>query len=77
MADMVFHSGKIMDQNGKNLIGAHIVANTPNNRGTISDFEGNFQIHGNEGEKWTIGHLGKENRTITLKKKDAICNLYT
>ena len=65
---MVFHSGSVKDLDGLPLIGAHIVMVGDVTKGTITDFDGNFQIEGMEGESYQIGHIGKKTRTITLKK---------
>lgn len=66
MTKTVFHSGKIVDQQGQPLIGAHIVLASDVTKGTITDFDGNFQVQGNEGDIYKIGHLGKFSQTIKL-----------
>jgi len=69
MSNNVVHRGKITDQQGNPLIGAHItLADNPFPKGTISDFSGNFRIDGFAGEQYNIGHIGKHSVKITLKK---------
>ncbi len=64
---MVIHNGHIKDQYGQPLIGAHIVLKGNPTIGTITDFDGNFQISGSEGQTYMIGHLGKKATEVTLK----------
>ena len=84
MDKTVFHSGKVLDQNGQPLIGAHVVLASDATIGTTTDFDGNFQVRGNEGDQYIIGHLGKKTQRITLLKgmfsstyilKDAVTQL--
>lgn len=78
----MFFKGKVLDEFGEPLVGAHVITVfDSNSRGTITDFDGIFIIgDARSGENWKIGHLGYEDiffsiprnggeRTFTMKEK--------
>ena len=58
-------TGKVQDQDGIDLPGASIVVDGTNNA-TTSDFDGNFTISANNGDKLIISFVGYEAAEIVL-----------
>lgn len=63
--------GKVVDENDSPVIGATIlVQNTKT--GTITDFDGNFEINTSAGELLEVKYLGFETQILTVKDKSYI-----
>ncbi len=66
-AQMKTYTGNLTSPEGEPLIGATIlVVDSPDARGTITDFDGNFSIEAASGERLQISYTGYETQTIDL-----------
>lgn len=60
--------GTVVDENGEPIIGANImVVGGKATLGTISDMDGNFQLHVKAGTKIKVSYVGFETQTLTVK----------
>ena len=60
--------GTVVDENGEPIIGANImVVGGKATLGTISDMNGNFQLHVKAGTKIKVSYVGYESQTLTVK----------
>ena len=67
-------TGKVQDQDGLDLPGASIVVDGTNNA-TTSDFDGNFTISANDGDKLIISFVGYEAAEIVVDGNDVMAIL--
>lgn len=68
MANIV-HRGRVTDQYGQPLMGAHIVTiNSSPKRGTVTDQNGNFTVNGNLHESFQIGYMGFKGQIFRLDR---------
>jgi hypothetical protein len=64
----VIHRGRVTDEQGQPLWGAHIVTlNSTPKRAATTDVNGNFTVDGNIGESWQITYIGFKPINLTLK----------
>jgi TonB-dependent starch-binding outer membrane protein SusC len=59
-------TGKVSSPNGETLIGATILVENSTERGTVTDFNGNYSIQAATGETIRISYTGFETKTIVL-----------
>ena len=64
-------TGKVQDQDGIDLPGASIVVDGTNNA-TTSDFDGNFTISANNGDKLIISFVGYEAAEVVVDGNDVM-----
>ena len=67
-------TGKVQDQEGLDLPGASIVVEGTSNA-TTSDFDGNFSISANNGDKLIISFVGYEAAEITVDGNSVMATL--
>ena len=67
-------TGKVQDQDGIDLPGASIVVDGTNNA-TTSDFDGNFTISANNGDKLIISFVGYEAAEVVVDGNDVMAIL--
>lgn len=64
----VIHKGRVLDEQGQPLWGAHVITlNSTPRRFTTTDVNGNFAVDGNVGESFQITYLGFSPINFTLK----------
>ena len=56
--------GQIVDENGEPIIGASVTLASNKAKGTITDFDGNYQLSVPKGEKVTITFIGYMPQTV-------------
>ena len=64
-------SGTVLDQSGLPIPGVNIVVQGTTN-GTQSDFDGNYTIVANVGDKLVFSYVGLKNQTVTIGASDTI-----
>lgn len=57
--------GTVTDDKGESVIGASVVIQGTT-EGTVTDFDGNFQIRANQGAKLIVSYVGYKSQTITV-----------
>lgn len=58
-------TGTVVDDSGVPLLGATVLI-VDSNRGTSTDFDGNFSIQASQGEKLEVSYMGLETVTLTI-----------
>ena len=56
-------SGVVLDENNDPIPGVNVIEGTPN--GTTTDFDGNFSISANQGDRIIFSYLGYATQIIT------------
>jgi len=64
--------GSVLDEAGEPIIGAYITLQGNNNVGTITDFDGNFEISVDAKSKLLVSYTGYESQTIAVAGKSQI-----
>tara|TARA_R110002074_G_scaffold86875_7_gene191844 strand:- start:16966 stop:17556 length:591 start_codon:yes stop_codon:yes gene_type:complete len=64
----VIQRGRVLDNQGAPLMGAHIITTNSNpKRATITNENGNFTIDGSVGETFQVTYIGFESQPFTMK----------
>ena len=63
--------GTVTDDKGESVIGASVVIQGTT-EGTVTDFDGNFQIRATQGAKLVISYVGYKTQTITVNDANPI-----
>src|SRR5699024_4171125 len=58
-------TGTVVDDSGVPLLGATVLI-VDSNRGTSTDFDGNFSIQASQGEKLEVSYMGFKTVTLTI-----------
>ena len=56
--------GQVVDENGEPVIGASVTLASDKSKGTVTDFDGNYQLSVPKGGKITITYIGYMPQTI-------------
>ena len=56
--------GQVVDENGEPVIGASVTLANNKSKGTVTDFDGNYQLSGPKGGKITITYIGYLPQTV-------------
>nr|HPG55888.1 SusC/RagA family TonB-linked outer membrane protein [Candidatus Enterocola sp.] len=64
--------GSVLDEAGEPIIGAYITLEGNNSVGTITDFDGNFEISVDAKSKLLVSYTGYESQTIAVAGKSQI-----
>ncbi len=64
-------TGKVKDSNGEDLIGVNVVVKG-SNKGTITDFDGNFVVEAEKGETLEFSYIGYISKSVLLKSNNSI-----
>lgn len=64
----IIHTGRVIDESGVPLVGAHVITVEEPRRFTITDFDGKFTIDGVLHEAFEITFLGFESRLIRIER---------
>lgn len=59
-------TGNVKDATGEPIIGASIIV-TGTSNGTVTDFDGNFEMKANEGDELTVSYVGFATQTVMVK----------
>ena len=58
-------TGNVKDATGEPIIGASIIV-TGTSNGTVTDFDGNFEMKANEGDELTVSYVGFATQTVKV-----------
>lgn len=67
-AQMRLVHGVVLDVNGDPIIGANVIVNGSEGRGTITDFNGEFQLQADPKEQLTVSFIGYVNQVVSASK---------
>ena len=64
-SELIAVKGKVVDETGQALVGATVYA-PQSSIGTVTDVDGNFQLHLHAGELLSINFIGMSNQTVKI-----------